>query len=157
MKKTLLIFLFIISCNSNKETKPTVCIERLEYEEFSNYKSKQPTLQINIKVEDSAILKKILKGRLKKIIIFSMKKGDRNVVHCIVSKIPLKKANSVSFLFWTKSFLPLNSDGQLHRENEDLLIITDKLSGDIGLIFDNDTIRAGSCSDNKVIIKLIKG
>lgn len=156
MRKTLLVLLFIVSCNSNKETKPTVCIESIEYHEFSNYRLKQPTLQINIKVEDSVILKKIKSGKLTKLVIFSIRKEDRNVVHCQVSKIPLRKGNTFSFLFWTNYFGARNFDGLHHRRDWDSFKITYKLSGDIRLVFGNDTIRTGNCKDKKIIMQLMK-
>jgi hypothetical protein len=158
MKKVLFIFIsvFIISCNPNKKVKPIVCIGLIQYYEPPSRNMNQPSILINIKVEDSSVCKKLEGGQLNGLVIYSIKKEDRNRFFYNTGKLPIKKGNNYSFVLWTSYFSPNISDIENNKrrewESDDII---KALSGDVGLIFDKDTILATSCIDKKMIIETI--
>lgn len=155
MKKGLLflIMVFIVSCHSDKETKPIVCVESIEYHEPTNDNlGHGSTVAINIKVEDSSIIKKLEGGKLMKPLIFSIKKEDNLFFYYKTYKLPFRKGNVFSFILWTGYFRPSFLNNQKKWKPDEII---KALSGDIGLVFDNDTIRVGSCKDRKFVIQTV--
>lgn len=155
MKKMLFLFLFIVSCNTNKTTQPIACIEKVEYIDLDY--EKQPVAIINIKVNDSSIIKKLENKELKAFRIYSIKKEDRNYFSYESWKAPIRKGNVFSFLIRTSYFSQNISDKEKKEPriwNEDN--ITKALSGDVGLIFDKDSVHIKPKNDRKIVIQMIK-
>jgi len=151
LKKILLLFLFAISCSKDKKTQPLASIEKIEYI-YIDYE-KQPGVIINIKVNDSIIIKKLENKELKAFKIYSIKKEDRNYFYYEVWKAPIKKGNVFSFLIRTSYFYQNISDKEKRIWNEDN--ITKALSGDIGLIFNKDSIHVKPSKDRKIVIQVL--
>jgi hypothetical protein len=157
MKKVLFLFLFLfaVSCSKDKKTQPLTSIEKIEYIDLDY--EKQPGVIIDIKVNDSIIAKKLENKELKDFIIYSIKKEDRNYFSYELWRAPIKKGNIFSFLIRTSYFSQNISDREKKKKriwNEDN--ITKVLSGDVGLIFDKDTINVESGKDRKIVIQMIK-
>jgi hypothetical protein len=116
----------------------------------------QPSVLISIKVEDSLVCKKLESGQLNGLVIYSIKKENRNRFFYNTGKLPVKKGNNFSFVMRTSYFSPNISDIKNHKTREwQSNDIVKALSGDVGLIFNKDTILATSCIDKKMIIETI--
>ncbi|MCC9016466.1 hypothetical protein [Flavobacterium lipolyticum] len=154
MKKVLFLFLFLfaVSCSKDKKIQPLASIEKIEYIDLDY--GKQPGVIINIKVNDSIIAKKLKNKELREFVIYSIKKEDRNYFFYEVWKTPIRKENTFSFLIRTSYFSPNILDKEKSIWNKDN--ITKALSGDIGLIFNKDSIRVKPGKDRKITIQLIK-
>ncbi|OHT44995.1 hypothetical protein [Flavobacterium tructae] len=151
MKKILLISLLVLSCNTNKTAQPIDCIENIEYTEFSN--ENQPTVILDIKINDLSTIKKLENKKLREFIIYSIKKEDRNYFFYEVWKTPIRKENTFSFIIRTNYFSQNISDKEKRIWNKDN--ITKALSGDVGLIFDKDTIHVKPSKDREITIQLL--
>jgi thymidylate synthase len=154
MKKIVFLFLFLlaVSCSKDKKTQPLASIEKIEYIDLDY--EKQPGVIINIKVNDSIIAKKLKNKELREFIIYSIKKEDRNYFFYEVWKAPIRKGNIFSFLIRTSYFSQNISDKEKKGKriwNKDN--ITKALSGDIGLIFNKDTIHVKPSKDRKIVIQ----
>lgn len=128
----------------------------MQYYEPPRRNMSQPSVLINIKVEDTLVYQKLERGQLNGLVIHSVKKEDRNHFFYNTGKLPVKKGNIFSFVMWTSYFSPNVIDIKNHKRREwesDDIIKT--LSGDVGLIFNKDTILATSCMDKKMIIETI--
>lgn len=156
MRILLFISLFIISCKSDINKKAIVCIERVEYFEPTRKDMGGASLLLNIKVEDSILYTKIEKRQLKGLILYSIKKEDRGYLSYDILKEPLKESDGFSFVIWTSYFRQNITDVKNHKQREwnSNKIIT-ALEGNIGLVFENDTVIATSCLNKKMIIQLI--
>lgn len=110
MKKILFILLIITSCNFDKEVKPIVCIDSIQYYEPPRHSLIQPSILINIKGKDSSLCKKLEKGQLKGIIFYSIKKEDRNFFYIDPFKLTKKQENKFSFVIRTNYFRSNISD-----------------------------------------------
>ncbi|WP_202704262.1 hypothetical protein, partial [Flavobacterium sp. UGB4466] len=91
---------------------------------------------------------------LREFVIYSIKKEDRNYFFYEVWKTPIRKENTFSLLIRTSYFSPNILDKEKSIWNKDN--ITKALSGDIGLIFNKDSIRVKPGKDRKITIQLIK-
>jgi hypothetical protein len=155
MKKVLifLIITFIVSCHSNKEKKTIICVESIEYHEPLNDElGQESTVTINIKVEDSSVFKKLERGKLKELLIFSIKKEEKLFVYYQTYKKPFRKGNIFSFLIRTSYFQPNRINNEKVWSSDEII---KKLNGDIGFVFESDTIKIKSCKNRKVIIRKI--
>jgi hypothetical protein len=143
MKKLILILLITLSsCNQNK-THDGFCLKKIEY--INQRKKLIPSIvKIQIEDVDGYLAKKIQLGKLKNVILYSVKKNERR-------------------FFYLTSF---DTGKQYKIENEIIIIpiittlfeedlgvklsekeIERKIIGDIGLIFDKDTIRIKRCKN----------
>lgn len=156
MKKILLILILVVSCNSDKKVKPIVCIDLIQYYEPPRHNMTQSSILIDIEVKDSSLSKKLESGQLKGIVFSSKKKEDRVFLYTDLFKPPIKKENKFSFVIRTNYFRPNISDIKNHKKREwESDEVLKALNGDIGLVFDKDTILAKSCLDKKMIIQMI--
>ncbi|WP_268847868.1 hypothetical protein [Flavobacterium aestivum] len=156
MKKVLifLTIVFIVSCHTDKKTKSTICVESIKYyEPLNDNLGESPAVTINIKVEDSSVCKKLEGGKLKELLIFSIKKEDKLFIYYQTHERLFRSGNTFSFLIRTSYFKPNVLNNRKTWKSDEII---KALNGDIGLVFDNDTIRVGSCKDRKFIIQTIK-
>lgn len=156
MKKILLILIFVTSCNSDKSVQPTVCIDLIRYYEPPKRNMNQPSVAITIKVNDSSVCKRLERGELKHLIIYSIKKEDRNRFFYSNWDSPIRDGNNFSFVIWINYFMSNVTYMKNHKKREwESDEVLKALNGDIGLVFDKDTILAKSCLDKKMIIQMI--
>lgn len=101
---------------------------------------RQPSVLINIKVDDSVLLKKLETGKLTNLFLFSIKKEDRHFVYYETWRRPIKTGNIFSFVIWTNYFGPNDLNIKHHRKIWSSDKIKKVLDGDIGLVFNHDTI-----------------
>lgn len=154
--RKILFLLCLVSCNSktNQQTAtPNVCIDMIWNYESAN-KSNQPYVGIKIKIEDSLTFKKIESGKLNNIFLYNLDKRYSQFFKLESFGIgrQFEKAGSF-FTFKIQTFIfsgsPNNYLSKWSNEN-----IKKVFDGDIGLIFDKDTMRIHHCDD--VIIKKSK-
>jgi hypothetical protein len=151
----LFLFLFAVSCSKDKKTQPLASIEKIEYIDLDY--EKQSGVIIDIKVNDSSIIKKLENKQLRGFRIYSIKEKDRNYFFYEVWKAPIRKGNVFSFLIRTSYFSQNISDKEEKKKriwNKDN--ITKALSGDVGLIFDKDSVHVKPGKDRKIVIQMLK-
>lgn len=151
----IIVFVLIVSCNSNKKTKPIVCLQKVEYHEPSKYNQNSPSLLIDIKVEDSVVLKKIESSKLTELILFSIKEEDRHFVYYQTWQLPIKTGNVFSFLIWTNYFGPSSLKLKHNRKVWSSNDIVKVLKGDIALVFEKDTVPVSVCKDREIKVQTI--
>ncbi|NRS90790.1 hypothetical protein HNQ02_003737 [Flavobacterium sp. 7E] len=156
MKKILFLLIFITSCNQDMNVQPTACINLIRYYEPSKHNILEPSVLIRIKVKDSSVYKKLERGELKRLIMYSIKKEDQDRFLYNTSKPLIKEGNNFSFIIYTSYFMSNVKYRKNHEEREwEPEKIIKALDGNIGLVFEKDTILATSCGNKKMIIQTI--
>ena len=151
MKYFFLIFL-LFSCNS-KSSKPDkfdpqlICIKQITYNGLKNSFG-TPSVRVKIKIEDPTVLKKINSNDLKNIVLFSITKEDRKYFRLDDYRPYVKKDSLFEFRILTGFFIdvPFNKHKWTNQE------IQKAINGDVGLVFDTDTVRVKKCEAQPAIM-----
>jgi hypothetical protein len=141
MKKIFILSLLCISCNT-KSKQDNFCVKKIWYH---SQKERLIPSVIEIKIEDDKgiIFKKVESGKLKNIILYSIKKEDRyffNIEPFGVGNQFKKEDNLITFYVFT-SFFDTERKPKLTPKE-----IEKAITGDVGLIFDKDIIVVKSCN-----------
>lgn len=139
--KKIFILLLCISCNT-KSKQDNFFVKKICYR---SQKERLIPSVIEIKIEDDKgiIFKKVESGKLKNIILYSIKEEDRyffNIVPFGVGNQFKKEDNLITFYVFT-SFFDTERKPKLTRKE-----IEKAITGDVGLIYDKDTIVVKNCN-----------
>jgi hypothetical protein len=135
-----------ISCNV-KSKKEDSCITKIEY--ISQLDMLVPESSINVYIEDKeGILQvKFAFKELRSVIMYSIKEEDRQYFHSYPDLIPSKtEKDIVTLTILTFYFHPDAFIHGVRKENKwTPEQIQKAIEGDIGLVFDKDTIMVKMC------------
>ncbi|NRS90789.1 hypothetical protein HNQ02_003736 [Flavobacterium sp. 7E] len=149
MKKCLVLILLCLSCNV-KSKKEFPCVTKMEYMPFLAQSTYTPEYTIKIYVEDNEeiLQKKIGFKKLKNIILYSIKVDDRGDfrLYDLESIYDKNKNNILVFKIFTSYFVPNIYINGIKKENKWMpQQIQKAIEGDVGFVFEKDTIRVKMC------------
>ncbi|MDN3675295.1 hypothetical protein QWY99_19875 [Flavobacterium branchiarum] len=146
MRKYIILVLLCVSCNL-KPKKEDPCVTKIEY--ISQLDMLVPESAINVYIEDKEgfLQEKLAFKELKGVILYSIKEENREDFHSYPDLIPSKTDNNIVILkILTAYFHPNIYIKGVRRENKwTPEQIQKAIDGDIGFVFEKDTIRVKKC------------
>jgi hypothetical protein len=142
MRKFIILFIvaIVMSCNQ-KKSQDIFCLKKIEY---INQREKLIPSIVEIQIEDvnRFLEKKMLSGKLKNVILYSLKETDRKFLHLIPfgTGKQFKIENSIITLPITTTLFEKELGNTLSNKE-----IQKRITGDVGLVFDRDTIIIKQC------------
>ena len=135
MKRVLILMLLCISCNT-KSKQEKFCLQKIWYHSQKGVLA--PSI-IKIKIGDNndVISKKIESGKLTNIILYSIKKEDRGF---FLKWDKFKKDKNSTTIEVITSFF---DSERIHKWTTKE--IEKAITGDVGLVFDKDTVVIKKC------------
>lgn len=152
MKSIFYIFFFLcLSCNVEQK-KQNYCLKKAEYFPLTKMLVPESSIKLYIEDKDGILQKKVNLETAKNILFYSVKEKDRNNFHLITPQIKSFKIENgiITIPVLTAYFRPnIYIDG-IRRKNEwSSEQIKKVIEGDVGIIFDNDTILIKNCNCKK--------
>lgn len=144
--KKFIVLLLIISCNKKpiETVKPIVCVDKVWYHE-DKHSLGSPSIRFSIKIEDTIISKKIKSGKLNDLVLYNLDKRYNIFVHLEPFEIG-RQFTEKDNLFTFKILTVLFADSpNKNRRRWTPQQIQKAIGGDVGLVFDKDTIRVKAC------------
>jgi hypothetical protein len=143
MKKFgILILAFIFSCNQYK-SNDSFCLKKIEY---VNQRQKLIASIVKIQIEDSndVLKEKMMQGKLKDVILYSIEKDDRKFFYLTPfgTGKQFKIENGVIILPIITTLFENDLGNKLSNKE-----IQQKLNGKVGLVFGKDTIVIKKCDN----------
>ncbi|HQZ25318.1 MAG TPA: hypothetical protein PLD18_08465 [Flavobacterium sp.] len=144
MRKFIILFIvaIVMSCNQ-KKSQDIFCLKKIEY---INQREKIIPSIVEIQIEDvnRFLEKKILSGKLKNVILYSLKETDRNFLYLTPfgTGKQFKIENSIITLPIITTLFEKDLGNTLSNQE-----INKRINGDVGLVFDRDTIIIKQCNE----------
>lgn len=143
MRKLIILLLIIFNCCGQKESQNNFCLKKIEY---VNQRESliSSIVKIEIKDKSGALSKKLSSGNLKNVILYSVRDSDRKFFYLssFATGKQFKIENDVIILPLITTLFEKDLGSNLSNQE-----IQKKINGDVGLIFDKDTIRVKKCDD----------
>lgn len=136
---SLIIAFLFLACNTENKK---LCIEKIDYN--GNPKSLgTPSLLIRLRDDSGKQIKKIETGKLTKVLLFSLKENEREYFFLDQGMFNQykKDKNTIDIKLLTAFFI----DTPFRKHTWTPTEIQKKIEGDIGLVFEKDTIRVKMC------------
>ncbi|KIA99247.1 hypothetical protein OA93_06360 [Flavobacterium sp. KMS] len=144
--KLIILLLLVTSCNNRtvETIKPIICVNQIWYHE-DKHSLGSPTVNFKIRIEDTIISKKIKSGKLNDIVLYNLDKQYSDFVHLEPFEIGRQfTENNNIFSFKILTVLFANSPNK-NRRRWTPEEIKKTIQGDVGLVFEKDTIRVKMC------------
>ena len=129
-----------LSCNQ-KKSQDNFCLKNIEY---INQREKLIPSIVKIQIEDvnRFLEKKMLKGKLKNVILYSINETDRKFLYLTSFRTgkQFKIENSIITLPIITTLFEKDLGNTLSNQE-----IQKRITGDVGLVFDRDTIIIKQC------------
>ena len=137
---TLFISAIIMSCNQ-KKSQDDFCLKNIEY---INQREKLTPSIVKIQIEDvnRSLEKRMLLGKLKNVILYAVKETDRKFLYLTSfgTGKQFKIENSIITLPIITTLFEKDLGNTLSNQE-----INKRITGDVGLVFDRDTIIIKQC------------
>lgn len=154
MKKIIFLVLLCISCN--EKPKPAdYCVKKTVYTSQLRMLVPESAIEVYIEDENHILRDKYPLDKLRKVLFYSIKKEDRDYFHLISAQVePFKiEKGIIDIPILTAYFRPNIYIHGVKRENKwSPDQIQKVLGGDIGLVFDKDTVRVKACDKQQFIM-----
>ena len=143
MRKLGVLLLIIFNCCGRKESQNNFCLKRIQYID-QRESLISSIVKIEIKDMNGVLSKKISTGNLKNVILYSVKDGDTKFFY--LTSFPTGKQfkieNDIIILPLITTLFEKDLGSNLSNKE-----IQKKINGDVGLIFDKDTVRIKKCDN----------
>lgn len=142
MRKLIILFIvaIVMSCNK-KKSQDIFCLKKIEY---INQREKIIPSIVKIQIEDvnRFLEKRMLLGELKNVILYSVKENDRKFLYLTSfgTGKQFKIENSMITLPIITTLFEKDLGNTLSNQE-----IQKRITGDVGLVFDRDTIIIKQC------------
>ena len=149
MKKIILLVLFFLSCNV-KPKKEEPCIKKMEY--ISQLKMLVPEAALNVYIEDKdgSLKGKVNSKELKSVIFYTIKQEDREYFRLYEPNLIASNTDKNIFILKmvTAYFYPkVYIHGVIKEKKWTPEQIQKAIEGDIGFVFEKDTIIVKMCKN----------
>ncbi|MBS7230356.1 hypothetical protein KHA90_04910 [Flavobacterium psychroterrae] len=147
MRKCIILILLCLSCNLKNE-KEEPCVKKMEYFALLNMLIPESAIVVHVEDKDEFLQKKLSFKKLKEVILYSIKEEDRRYFRVAIPESILDKVehNTIIFTISTNYFRPDILIDDVRRENKwTPEQIQKAIEGDIGFVFEKDTIRVKMC------------
>ncbi|WP_268847865.1 hypothetical protein [Flavobacterium aestivum] len=154
MKKIIFLALLCICCNE-KPKLDDYCVTKIEYSPQLKMMVPQGAIMVYIEDKNHILRDKCPLDKLTKVIFYSIKENSDCDFHLIKYQVePFKIENNIIHLtILTARFWPDIYINGVRSENKwTPQQIQKVLKGDIGLVFEKDTVRVKACNNEQFIM-----